>query len=440
MSAAERTVSTIKNGIDRRNPVVVPREGRRSWEGDVFELSPVDMYLKEIGKIPLLTLGEEREKTWQVFNARLAVLVLKKLLAQNLPTNSQKRRIDFFLIDYKARPFLEGFKRESKGKIGYCENGRNRNAMEDSAAFSLSLKYSKQAVRKFNKASKISCLRKRRQEQNALIGQQIEIVESALPVFNEIVDRNLKLVVSVAKKYAGYYGLHFMDLVQEGNSGLMRAVEKFDPTMGDPIKGYRFSTYAIWWIRQSVTRSIVDKGTTIRRPTHAVDALNKFRSVEEKLVYEFGRLPTFKEVIKEMVSQMTEAGDKADEKEKRIAETVRNAILHSESVSWETETGDDQDDTLGNLVADANVDVEGEGERSYEREIVRESMDLLTPRERKIEELRHGFTDGRERTLEEVGREFEVTRERIRQIEAKAHGKLRQWLENRQLRGNGHVD
>ena len=305
---------------------------------------PVRMYLKEIGKVPLLSADEEIELAQNMEDGAVAIEKINVL---------------------KGR--LDGASEEEKAEI-------------------------KEEIKTLQRD-----------------------VDKGADAKKRLAEANLRLVVSIAKRYVGR-GMLFLDLIQEGNLGLIKAVEKFDYK-----KGYKFSTYATWWIRQAITRAIADQARTIRIPVHMVETINKLIRVSRQLLQELGREPSPEEIAKEMSMPV-----------ERVREILK---ISQEPVSLETPIGEEEDSHLGDFIKDDNVPVPADAAAfTLLKEQLEEVLGTLTEREQKVLTLRFGLEDGRARTLEEVGKEFNVTRERIRQIEAKALRKLRHPSRSRKLK------
>ena len=329
--------------LDEEDEVEVEKIDLSVPEGVSVE-DPVRMYLKEIGKVPLLSADEEIELAQNMEDGAVAIEKINVL---------------------KGR--LDGASEEEKAEI-------------------------KEEIKTLQRD-----------------------VDKGADAKKRLAEANLRLVVSIAKRYVGR-GMLFLDLIQEGNLGLIKAVDKFDWR-----KGYKFSTYATWWIRQAITRSIADQARTIRIPVHMVETINKLIRISRQLLQEYGREPTPEEIAEEM--------DITVEKVREILKIAQ------EPVSLETPIGEEEDSHLGDFIPDDDVPAPAEAAAfSMLKEQLIEVLDTLTEREQKVLKLRFGLEDGRARTLEEVGKRFDVTRERIRQIEAKALRKLRHPSRSKKLK------
>ena len=332
---------------------------------------PVRMYLKEIGRVPLLSGNEEIEIATRMANGKPAELaIINYVKAQ---TGNEYEDFKTAILDL------------AENKLG--EKFRDYSAAVDALA----------------------------DTEAAIDPATLELAEDGQYAKSQLAEANLRLVVSVAKRYVGR-GMLFLDLIQEGNLGLIKAVEKFDYR-----KGYKFSTYATWWIRQAITRAIADQARTIRIPVHMVETINKLVRVNRQLLQELGREPRPEEIAKEMGIT-----------EDKVREIIKIA---QEPVSLETPIGEEEDSHLGDFIADDEAPApESIASTSMLQSHLEEVLRTLTPREEKVLRLRFGLDDGKTRTLEDVGKEFNVTRERIRQIEAKALRKLRHPSRSKRLK------
>ena len=369
---------------------------------------PVRMYLKEIGRVSLLTANDEVELA-QAIEAKPLHDALKALNVVE-EIDSRQRSVEEMLPDVIER--LATVKRKGQQAhialelLGLADLGKLQNLLDAAAA---------ERKRQASNAAKPRVRAEALESYRIARYRLTERYERAYEAKQRLTEANLRLVVSIAKKYIGR-GMSFLDLIQEGNMGLIRAVEKFDYH-----KGYKFSTYATWWIRQAITRAIADQARTIRIPVHMVETINKLVRVSRRLLQELGREPSDEEIGEEMGI---------------TPEKVREIVKVSQDpVSLETPIGEEEDSHLGDFVEDREaVSPSDAASLTMLHSEVEDVLDTLTPRERRVLQLRFGLIDGHQRTLEEVGKRFGVTRERIRQIEAKALRKLRHPSRSKKLR------
>ena len=394
-------IAEVENAENNSDDMGISEEEEESAEENPADLKaamdellddPVKNYLKQIGQIPLLSAEQEVELSRRIHaGAEAAHILQADRQKYGAPEYIKKNSARFsFEEDENSRSYTEDLDEEGNEKSS--EDAEEKAAEEEAM----------EAVENgpLTEEKRQELLKTRRDGLNAR---------------RSLSEANLRLVVSIAKKHVGH-NLAFLDLIQEGNIGLIKAAEKFDCD-----RGFRFSTYATWWIRQAITRAIADQARTIRIPVHMVETINKLIRVTRQLLQEYGRDPQPDEIAKEMGIS-----------EEKVREIIKIA---QEPVSLETPIGEEEDSHLGDFIPDDEAPAPEESAAiTILKEQLTEVLDTLTPREEKVLRLRFGLDDGRARTLEEVGREFNVTRERIRQIEAKALRKLRHPSRSKKLR------
>ena len=383
-------IAEVENAENNSDDMGISEEEEESAEENPADLKaamdellddPVKNYLKQIGQIPLLSAEQEVDLSKRIHaGAEAAHILQADRQKYGAPEYIKKNSARFsFEEDENSRSYTEDLDEDGeKSAEDAEEKADEEKAMEAVENGPLS--------------------EERRQE-------LLKTRRDGLNARRSLSEANLRLVVSIAKKHVGH-NLAFLDLIQEGNIGLIKAAEKFDCD-----RGFRFSTYATWWIRQAITRAIADQARTIRIPVHMVETINRMRQATNQLVYQNGHEPTPEELAKAM-----------DMSVERVREIQRMA---QEPASLESPVGEEEDSSLGDFVADENAEAPGKAaDRAMVAQQINQALKSLTPREEKVIRLRFGLDDGRPRTLEEVGRDFGVTRERVRQIEAKAIRKL----------------